>query len=454
MRDLRKHLTAALLVLLLTLGLSGCVGSGGSELLTVPRTAVRYTQLYQQIEKMIDSGAEYAAPTGGSNRQTIQMEDLDGDGRAEAMVFLRGTDEIPLQLCLYKQVTQEPGREETLSFELKLTYFFEGNSFDSIAYRDLDGNGTKDLIVCCAIGAAVPKALTVFEFYEGEILTKLSESCSYYTICDLTSDGTDELVLTRFDADAQTGSVEVYRPEGIELLLADAAPLSQNLEGVTQVTAGQILYGVPALIVTGVCEQRTSTVTDILAYRLGQLVNVTLDPESGESVEHSPASAVTLMDVGGDGTIDIPTPVLAEESGDYLKTVWKGYRLDGVAEETYQTYQQTDWYFMLPDAWKSSFCAERRDTLIGERTVIFSLSLEEGRKVDLMTIYVLTGDNREDRSALAGRFVLGSSGGTIYAARLYELPEEYAEYAVTREEAQVRFKLITREWSTGERGES
>ncbi|MBR5389740.1 MAG: hypothetical protein IK141_00355, partial [Clostridia bacterium] len=70
MYTLIKKTAAAILAAALFLSMAGCVGSGGGELLTAPRTAARYTQLYEQIEKMIDSGAEYAAPTGGSNRQT------------------------------------------------------------------------------------------------------------------------------------------------------------------------------------------------------------------------------------------------------------------------------------------------------------------------------------------------------------------------------------------------
>ena len=82
-------------------------------LLAAPHTAARFDGLYQQVDELIGSGAEYSSPTSGSNRQSIQFEDIDGDGLQEAVVFLRTADELPLMICLFRQSSSEDEPEYT-----------------------------------------------------------------------------------------------------------------------------------------------------------------------------------------------------------------------------------------------------------------------------------------------------------------------------------------------------
>ena len=55
----------------------------------LPKLAGEYESLESQIDALLTNGAEYAAPTSGSNLQSVQMIDLDGDGSEEAVAFFR-----------------------------------------------------------------------------------------------------------------------------------------------------------------------------------------------------------------------------------------------------------------------------------------------------------------------------------------------------------------------------
>ncbi|MCC8356721.1 MAG: hypothetical protein LJU34_02545, partial [Oscillospiraceae bacterium] len=70
----------------LSLTCAGCMSA--DELYSLPQQQEEYIQLQELIGQRIDEGGEYAAPTGGSNRQSVQLRDLDGDGVAEALAFL------------------------------------------------------------------------------------------------------------------------------------------------------------------------------------------------------------------------------------------------------------------------------------------------------------------------------------------------------------------------------
>ena len=83
-----------MLLLLAALCLGGCgYDASVEELFALPRMAEGYTDLAQQLDGLLNQGYEYASPTGGRNIQSVQMADLDNDGRQEALAFMRrGSD--------------------------------------------------------------------------------------------------------------------------------------------------------------------------------------------------------------------------------------------------------------------------------------------------------------------------------------------------------------------------
>ena len=101
-----KKWAALLLMMSLSLVLAGCampkLTLDPEELYALPELPARYTTLNQQLNAIQESGAEYAAPVSGSNIQPVQMVDLDGDGREEALAFFRQSDgEKPLKIYVF-----------------------------------------------------------------------------------------------------------------------------------------------------------------------------------------------------------------------------------------------------------------------------------------------------------------------------------------------------------------
>ena len=96
----------ALCIALSVLPLSACTAPkltlDPEELYALPELPERYTALNKQLSAIQESGAEYAAPVSGSNIQPVQMMDLDGDGREEALAFFRQSDgEKPLKIHIF-----------------------------------------------------------------------------------------------------------------------------------------------------------------------------------------------------------------------------------------------------------------------------------------------------------------------------------------------------------------
>ena len=92
----------ALCIALSVLPLSACTAPkltlDPEELYALPELPERYTALNKQLSAIQESGAEYAAPVSGSNIQPVQMMDLDGDGREEALAFFENHQKIRRKL--------------------------------------------------------------------------------------------------------------------------------------------------------------------------------------------------------------------------------------------------------------------------------------------------------------------------------------------------------------------
>ncbi|MBR1781852.1 MAG: hypothetical protein IJ751_10690, partial [Oscillospiraceae bacterium] len=75
---------AVLLTAAALLVLSGCGLRSPEELYALPRLSAEYESLQSALEGLQAQGYEYAAPTAGSNTQSVQLLDLDSDGVDEA----------------------------------------------------------------------------------------------------------------------------------------------------------------------------------------------------------------------------------------------------------------------------------------------------------------------------------------------------------------------------------
>ena len=134
-----KKWAALLLMMSLSLVLAGCampkLTLDPEELYALPELPARYTTLNQQLNAIQESSAEYAAPVSGSNIQPVQMVDLDGDGREEALAFFRQSDgEKPLKIHIFTA-------DDDNSYRQAAVIEGSGLAIYSVDYSDIDGDG-------------------------------------------------------------------------------------------------------------------------------------------------------------------------------------------------------------------------------------------------------------------------------------------------------------------------
>ena len=98
---------------------------------------------------------------------------------------------------------------------------------------------------------------------------------------------------------------------------------------------------------------------------------------------------------------------------------------------------------ILPDNLRQGLQVRRETSVSGVRTVVLSSLTGDGTTQDMLVIDTLTGENRQERAKLAGRFLLREDDTTIYTARLPE------GSALLKEDVISGFRPIYNEWNIG-----
>lgn len=445
---MKKSWSVPLLALLLALSLSGCGGKlvvDPEELYTLPTLPAKYTELSAQINAILESGAEYAAPTSGANIQPVQLADLNGDGREEAVAFFRKADEEkPLKIYIFSALGDR--YEQTAVIE------GSGAAVYSVVYSDLNNDGRQELIVGWKINTEL-QALSVYALDGGET-QELLRSASYvrYANLDLDQDGRQELVILRADEEGD-GVADYYDWQDEGLSLRSTARVSMTMAELSQqgrITVGTLEDGAPALFVTGVTEQ-SSAVTDILAVRNGEPANIVLSELTGVSGEIALFFSLYPMDINGDGLTEVPSPVRPDEESTVQRVDWRVFDLSGQGKPVLSTYHcmEEGWYFQLPENWVGQVQTERT-AASGENAVTFYIQDENGRRGNaVLRIAAITGTNREIKATRGNRFLLSRQKSAIYTAELLEGSETWSG-AISADEVRSAFSLIAAEWTAGD----
>ena len=398
--------------------LSGCTvfDSSVEQLFTLPRMAPEYTGLSQQLDSLISQGYEYASPSGGRNIQSVQRVDLEDDGRQEALVFLRrSADEKPLKIMVYRLDGDD-------SYSLLCTIESSGTAVDSVYYQDLNGDGRQELIVGWRISADV-QTLAAYSI-EPEPVALMSCGYSRFSIQDLNGDGAPSLLVIR--ADGELGPVaEFYGWQEEQMGVSYRCRLSSSM---TALNRGSVVTGMadrdtPAVFITGV-DTTSMAVTDILIYRPeAGLVNVALDKTSGVSAAVYPYRQLAPQDIDGDGVTEIPCPLgdSAAEQTDGLVS-WMSWQSDGRFQQTAKTYHSlsSGWYFTIPASWWSWEVDAVTGGIQNESQMTLRINGDS-----VLTIYTITGENRDNRSRMGSRIVLRRQATTVYAGEVYEIAPYY-----------------------------
>lgn len=435
-----KRIWKWLLALGLLCLLAGCTQSG-EDFYALPQLPEDYLALQTTIDRVMNElGAEYAAPAAGSNVQSIQLHDLDGDDKGEkesAVAFFRvPSGEKPLKIYIFRQ-------NEQGEYEVAWSIEGDGTAIYSVAFENLGGSKAKELVVSWQISTKV-HSLAAYSLQEGGDVVELMRSgYTKQAIVDLDRDNEKEIVLIQLDTAENNSRAELYKYDNGLMVHTSTAPLSLDLTEVQSAKVGTLVDMIPALFVSSDFGDVGGRVTDVIALRDGVLTNITRDETSGMSVAtrryYKDFQDSNGTDINSDGILELPIPeplpvvgaedVVGATSTQMYILHWYQYDLSGMPIRVCTTFHSYEdgWYLILPDSegWQNQVTAARRDSGSGnnvtERAVSFYYWLDwdsSVEPVEFLTVYRLSGANRNLRASQEGRFKLVETSDVIYAARL------------------------------------
>ena len=431
-------LMASVLVLLL----SGCTMQSVADMYQLPKRSEEFTNL-QSVIKDAMAGYEYSAPIAGENQQTVQTADLDGDGKTEHILFAKGSSEKPLTIFIFTDVGG--------NFRLVDSIVCNGTAFEQVEYVNLNDEAGFELVVGRQVSDQVLRSVSVYTMVNGQMEQLMSTSYAKYMCSDLQGDNYSELLILRpGESELENGIAELYSFTGGAVNRYPEIAMSAPADKIKRIIPGKLEGGQNAVFVASSVDQ-SAVFTDVFATVGGEFTNVAASSDAGTGVETLRNYYVFGDDIDNDGILELPMLITMKIAGDaasdrrqYLIR-WYSMGPDGTKIEKLHTYHNYEggWYIEL-----DSRIAERFTVIQRGNGFYFYLWDEYGTNTsEIMSVYVLTGQKREEQAVEANRFVLYRGESTVYAGKL----EVFASaHGMTKETMTSAFHMILQDWKTGE----
>jgi len=441
----KKKIIIVFLVVAAVVLLTGCLSITADELYSLPEVSEEYLRLRAHINVLLNQGAEFAPPTRGPNRQSVQLVDLNGTGTNEVIAFFAIPAESVLRIYIFELIDGDYTIADTIEGV--------GTEIESVRYIDMDGDGVKEIVVGWQMGSAL-RYMSIYSmsgFHNQEIVGPVEYT--EISVFDISGDGTDDVIILRMLTQDAGPVAEVYSLMQDGEVVKEEARLSAGIESISRILTGRLIDDTPAVFIDseGTFE-KGSLVTDILIFNRGNFTNVSLTIASGVSeatVRHRMASA----DINKDGIIKVPALrlLIAQSETEYFAIDWYTFRRTGQGNLALTTYHNNfdEWFLILPDNWREKVSVRREDAVPGERTIIFSYFADpDGLHEDFLKIYKLSGDNAEERATANNRVLLLSEGASVFAFELIAPPDSFG---LTFNTSVIKdsFRLIYSDWLTG-----
>lgn len=368
---------------LLSTDLTGCNFSANVEtMLSSPRLTQEQEQIYRALERAVGSSINLKYPNSGDRLSAFTVEDLDGDGSNEAIVFYEtpkaSAEENALRFYLLDQ--QENGNWRAVS-----NHSTAGAEVECVRIERLGNHSRTNLIIGYSMVDGAEHTAEVFHYENNSLVRTLSVPYTHMDVRDLSGDGNEELLLITAASHTTAAMASVYALDATGTYYQSQLALSNAYTEIAQVAYGSLpglAAGMQAVYIDGLTGA-TTLQTEILTYCDHMLSLYYKD--SVEQLSTARPAGLLTTDIDGDGELEIPIQTLfygyssnaTGETPSVFMTNWYGCR-NGVLMRKASSYCSVSdgFAFRLPQHW------EKRVTVCIEQQELVFYALNNSEKTE------------------------------------------------------------------------
>ena len=337
---MKRIFSAIILLAVIAASFSGCSGQfykPVESLMKPPSFSGMNEALIDAFKNHAGENAVFSPPSGGDHKSAVVTEDIDSDGREEALIFYSQKNEGDARVSFFDYID---GAWRNIA-----DFGGSGDSVDSVKFVDMDGNGEAEVLVSWKVGTTSGRILSVYVAYsdsfESTYKEIANESYEIMTCADFDSDGLDEAFIISRTVGASgnqcTGKMLKYNSDSI--VVAGNVSLDANVSKYTSIKTEKTDENSPMRVYVDALKGNEQMITEVVYWNKesGELVAPFLDSETMTNSATLRYQPVGCMDINNDGTIDIPvqTIMLPVDTSDFY--------VDLVAQATFQEIYLTEW---------------------------------------------------------------------------------------------------------------
>lgn len=403
---------------------------GGDSLLSPPNLPTEYVQLQKKLDAILAAGAEYTLAETGTEKQSVQMIDIDADGQNEVIAFFQ-MEQGQIRAYLF-----EYGQDGY--YEVG---FMEGNArrLYSVSYPVCHQSGRRAIALSWTSDETANRILSVSGYDGQQLYTMLQTQYTGLLYGDTDARGVSKIFLTTVNDVTGAHRARVFGIEGDKYDLIGETGMCAEVRSVLSLTLGRSSDG-EKLLFADSAAHGGGYVTDVIAWD-SEHRNLSMDSISGSGSSTWRQAAVLSADINGDGITEVP----AVEQGMSGNIGWYTYG-EGSRSQVAETYYSIadQWYILWPKSWGSNVLSQRTESddviMTTFYVPVMAGTMGEVRNA-LLTVYVFVGDDStENLQSYSGVRVLGTAGSTVYGYSI--MPNDFPEYSLTDRDVSDMFSII------------
>lgn len=403
MKFVLKRILAAVLVAVITLSVCSCspFEADIDSLITPPNPSGELGEIKRTLDKFIAPSAQVKHPTEGEYLSPIVTKDIDGDGVDEAFAFYATTDDSKITMHM-----TFIGKDDD-EWSVKSDSAVSAAGITKLSFADIDGDGTLEPIAGWSLYGDTDIAVTVHDLTDDVLVQRMSERCSFFLVCDLDGDGTENIITNHLSTADKTAVAKVFSMTTSGVTELGSCSLDGGVNSYNTPIVSTLTDGRPAVYLDAV--KGKGMITEVIFFDNGHLKNGFIDTATLVTSATWRDTMATLYDFNSDSIPEIPLttvlPTTAVGEENVYITRWCSF--DGsdmfVTATALMNYAD-GYYILLPEKLKTvPFTITRRIDM--RLRTVYLWNEEEGTEgAELLRIKAVARDEWDKNKAARGEY--------------------------------------------------